>query len=878
MVAQYSQSKSVDDSFTGGNGDPFMIILSSTSQSKNDVTFVAYDSNQIKGYYVNIITLTSEIDNIRFNGNPISNEFKPFPEGNYSFAQKSINGGTYHIENINEVRGFLGYVYGFGGIESYGYGVGFNLDLVLDLGESINFEGDTLLLCHGETVTLDAGPYFDTYNWNTGDSAQTITVAEEGKYYVKTTTIDGCELEDSIYVYVSHPIVDLGIDYDEDCSPYSIDLSGNDGFEKYLWQNKNDDTLSTNQIYTASHTDEYRLTALDKYGCPARDTMNLVVFPVPEIKIEGETLICGEINSTLSVEIKDAPESVWNYDGSFIWSSDNPELKFTNQSHHSVDIEVSDWGTYNIFYQLTTINNCITSDTFHVRFHPQPTSFFIFEDDSKCEGYSKKQLFTGSATDSASFYWDLDGCQFVDTLENHSHNITVGAFLDKPPYVKLVINDNGCWSDTTTQALGAKPNFKMSTDNSRGCDELTVNFTCELLTDDNVNFEWVFDDGEIKETQNATKHYPTTGFFDVTLTITNPVTGCQNGFTLDSMIKIFPTPTAHITADPTFCHTDSAEIFYTYNIDSSFCNWKFEGAYQSGLGNDSISVILNQPFGTIILTVDEYGCISNPYEVTLKRKPHFDFYTSNEEGCQPYSLDIFAEPLDNYLDFTWLTDSLPHSEGISNYYYFSDSGRFDITLVSTSNETGCFDSLTKSDWIWVHPKPIANFEVDFPVALLENADITYTNLSEFGDFYFWDFGDGETSTNIDPIHTFTELGEYDSYLFVESEYGCEDTTSAPIKILPYNVFTPNAFRPDSEIHENRIFMPVGLGADISKFRLQIYDRWGQIVFETKTPEHPWDGKTKNGTPAPMGNYIWISHYYDIQGYEHNQKGQVLLIR
>jgi len=878
LVAQFSQSKSVDNSYTGGNGDPFMIILSSTSQSKNDVTFVAYDSDQIKGYYVNIITLSSEIDNIRFNGSPISNEFHPFPEGNYSFAQKSISDGTYHIENTNEDRGFLGYVYGFGGVESYGYGVGFNLDLVLDLGESINFEGDTLLLCYGDSVTLDAGPYFDTYEWNSGDSTQTLTVSEQGNYYVRTTTIDGCELQDSIYVFVSHPVVDLNIDYDEGCFPYSIELDGTDGFENYLWQNENDDTLSINQIYTASFTDEYRLTVFDQYQCPARDTMKLVVFPVPNINIEGETLICGDSTSNVSVEIKDAPESVWNYEDSYTWSSDNPDLIFINQSHQSADIEVPDWGTYNIYYQLTTIDNCITSDTFQVRFHPQPSSLFVFEDDEKCEGYSKKLIFKGSATDSASFYWNLDGCQFVDTLDWQIYNVTIGTHLQTPPYISLNINDNGCWSDTTRLTSGAKPNFKMSTDHSRGCDELTVNFTCDLLTDDNVNFEWVFDDGEIQKTQNAQKHYPEIGFFDVTLTITNPVTGCQNGFTLDSMIKVFPTPAAHITADPTFCHNDSAEVFYTHNIDSSFCNWRFEGAYQSGTGNDSISVILDQPFGKIILTVDEYGCISNPYEVILKRKPHFDFYTNNEEGCQPYSLDIFSEPLDDYLDFTWLTDSLPHPEGISNNYLFADSGRFDITLVSNSNETGCFDTLTKSDWIWVHPKPVAYFEVDFPVALLEHADITYTNLSEFGDFYFWEFGDGETSTDIHPYHSFTELGEYTSQLFVESEYGCKDTTSAPIKILPYNVFTPNAFRPDSEISENRLFMPVGLGADLSRFRLQIFDRWGQVVFETKTPEHPWNGNTKNGTPAPMGNYIWISHYYDIQGYEHNQKGQVLLIR
>jgi gliding motility-associated-like protein len=163
------------------------------------------------------------------------------------------------------------------------------------------------------------------------------------------------------------------------------------------------------------------------------------------------------------------------------------------------------------------------------------------------------------------------------------------------------------------------------------------------------------------------------------------------------------------------------------------------------------------------------------------------------------------------------------------------------------------------------------------VALLEHATITFTNLSEYANHYSWDFGDEVSSSEENPQHTFTQLGEYNSQLFVESEFSCKDTSEFLIKILPFSVFTPNAFRPDSEIQENRTFMPVGVGADHSRFNIKIYDRWGQIVFETNMPDNPWDG-TKSGEPVPMGNYIWISHYFDIQGFEHDQKGQVVLVR
>ena len=751
---------------------------------------------------------------------------------------------------------------------------------MLDLGESIDFNGDTLLLCNGETVKLDAGPYFDTYNWNTGDTTQTLEVSVGGMYHVQTTTIDGCELEDSIFVYLSSPEVDLGVKSAKGCYPFFITLDGGDGFEKYLWQNSQNDTLSTDRIYTANKTNEYRITVYDEFTCPARDTMSLVVFPVPTIEIEGDKLVCGELSTDLAAKITDAPESVWNYDGSYTWSS-NPRLTFTNESHENATITAPDWGEYEIYYNLQTTDGCSAGDTFLIQFQPTPTSDFIFVEDpnDKCKGYTREVLYTGNATQNASFYWDYGGSKVIDSLDWNRFTVSLGSY-NTNPYISLYVEENACWSiDTTRSLIGANPDFVLGTENARGCDSMSVLFTGELNVDDDLLFEWNFGDGSpISNEQEITHFYSATGFYDVSLLITNNLSGCQIGFQIDSMIKVFPTPTAEITADASLCYPDSAQVSYTNYIDSSFCHWDFNGAHQAGAGNEVITMVMDEPLGTAILTVDEYGCLSPPAQVTLKRLPHFDFDADYYEGCQPLSIEVYGKPEDENLDFTWLTDSLPYPNGNSNIFLLPDSGRIDIGAIANSSETGCYDTLVKADWIWVHPKPIANFEVDYPVALLEHSTITYTNLSEFANNYFWDFGDNAISTEENPQHTFTELGEFNSQLFAESEFNCKDTSDFLIKIMPFSVFTPNAFRPDSEIEENRTFMPVGVGADPNRFNLKIFDRWGKIVFETHTPDNPWDGTTPNGNRAPMGNYVWISNYYDIQGFEHNQKGQVVLVR
>ncbi len=888
LVAQYSQSRDVDIGFTGGDGDPFMIILSPVNQSRNEITFVAYASPDninyenyegISRYFVNIVCATAETEHIRLNGEEVDSEFQEFPEGGFSFAQIQIEAGANHLKNMNDDGGFLAYVYGFGGVESFGYGAGFNLDLTLDLGESTEFLSDTLLLCYGDTLLLDAGPYFDTYLWNTGETTQTITVSEPGWYDATTTTYDGCELKDSVYVYQSSPQTELGEDYIEECMPFSLDLVAAGGYQKYLWENASGDTLSTAQTFVAEETGKYTVTVFDRYNCTVSDALELLIFPVPDVKFSGSNLVCGQKTTYLSVEITGTAEELWNFDGSVEWRTDKPaELTLANETKTSVDLEAADWGDYNVFYHLKTTDGCERTDTFNIRFHPQPTSDFSLESNDRCEGYSQKLYFEGSATDSALFHWNLNGIQFLDTLDTNTYLISVGAFLTEPSFINLYIDDNGCISDTTEMEVGAVPNFSMEAGPVRGCDELTVDFSGRMLTEDAVEFEWEFDDGTTDNNPELIKHYSEPGFYDVRLTITNPVTQCVNSFGIDSMIKVFPTPVAEISASTDFCYPDSTMLVYTHSIDSSLCFWEFDGMRQTGGENDSIWVWFDNPVATVRLTVDEYGCMSNPTEMELIRKPRFDFLTESPQGCPPYETEIFIETPDAFLSYKWITDSLPYPTENPRYFSVSEPGSFDIGLIARSSETGCSDTLIKTDWIQVYPNPTAGFLVDYPVAMADNARISFFNRSENADSYFWKFGDGNSSDEEYPVHEFLQPGEYVAQLVAETLYGCTDTFQMLLTVVPSTLYTPNAFRPGSPIEENRTFMPLKAGVDNSQFHLQIFDRQGQLVFESYSTDEAWDGSLKNGNPAPAGNYVWLVRFTDIQGFKKEQKGQVLLIR
>lgn len=877
LVSQYSQSRN-NDNVT--NGDGFMIILSPVSQAKKDVTFEAYTSTIIKVYFVNIVVPSSEAGKIELDGNLIGN-FSPFTDDlRYSYAQVPISSGTHRLRNLNPDGGFIAYVYAFGGNEAYGYGVGFNLSLLLDLSEglekwlNLSEKGDTLAICRGESVKLDAGPYFDTYKWKNGVTERAIAVSEQSWYQVTASTIDGCIQSDSIYLLVNDPRPDIGRDL-SGCPPFSKTLDAGDGFVRYSWN-----TGATTRKIIVDSTGLYSVKVFDKFGCQAADTMNFTVFPVPNATITGEKLICGSKSGEIEVKLTGTSDSVWQK-GVVEWTTSQPGIfAFEQLGMTSAGFSVAKWGKFEIKYTLRTADGCIATDTFRTALFQTPTSNIETADPGKCGEYNRKIIYTGNASPDATLHWDFGGLGLIGEPDWKSRLVSLGA-VNSNPYVSLFVEENGCISDTSRIPVGAYPDFTMDTRKSRGCDSAEISFTGKLNVPDNqLQFEWNFGDGSANSTsmeQNPVHLYSKPGYYDVSLKITNRITGCQIGFTIGDMVKIFQTPVAGISTDPAFCYGDTIQVIYPSNIDSSQCFWYFEGAHQAGNGNDSILVVAEKPVAVIRLIVDEYGCKSQPVETTVKRKPVFDFIADTLQGCQPMTLKVTAVTRDGLIDFTWMKDSLV-LEGEKSQFSLPRDGTHSFTLAAHSLETGCRDTVVKNDWIRVHPKPVAAFDVNFPVAILGQSELSFTNKSILAEDFRWDFGDGQFSDAKNPVHRFTDLGEYPVILFAESDFGCRDTTEMMVRILPFDVATPNAFRPESPIAGNRVFMPFTIGVDPRKFHMMIFNRWGQQVFETRDPGYPWDGTLKNGAKAPAGNYVWKAVYTDIQGFVHERLGQVVLIR
>lgn len=169
------------------------------------------------------------------------------------------------------------------------------------------------------------------------------------------------------------------------------------------------------------------------------------------------------------------------------------------------------------------------------------------------------------------------------------------------------------------------------------------------------------------------------------------------------------------------------------------------------------------------------------------------------------------------------------------------------------------ETLITQDFMIGDPFPEASFIAsEYELTNLET-EVDFTNMTTGAATYVWDFGDGTpTSTLVNPTHTFPdeEGGGYLVQLIAFSPFGCSDTIEIAIKIREEVIYyIPNSFTPDDD-EFNQTFSPVFYsGIDIYSYEMQIFNRWGEMIFVSHDPSIGWDG-TYNGTLVADGNYIW----------------------
>lgn len=207
---------------------------------------------------------------------------------------------------------------------------------------------------------------------------------------------------------------------------------------------------------------------------------------------------------------------------------------------------------------------------------------------------------------------------------------------------------------------------------------------------------------------------------------------------------------------------------------------------------------------------------------------------------------------------------------------------FDVTLTVTT-PLGCANSVTFNDYVTVYPKPIAEFAYD-PIKTTEfDPMINFYNQTQLGSIYSWNFGEVVSTDNIsdlvNPSHSYQGPGYYDVELIATSVNGCIDSVTHQIYIEPeFAIYIPNAFSPNLD-PKNETFFATGIGIDTERFHMYIFDRWGELIFESNSLDKGWDGMAKGKTtPVQEDVYIYKVIAYDLKNNKHDLTGHVTVVR
>ena len=250
------------------------------------------------------------------------------------------------------------------------------------------------------------------------------------------------------------------------------------------------------------------------------------------------------------------------------------------------------------------------------------------------------------------------------------------------------------------------------------------------------------------------------------------------------------------------------------------------------------------------------------------------FTLADSMGCQPFSIapQNFSTRTDSIATYTWSFGDGQTDNSISPSHTYTASGNFTLQLIITDRK-GCADTSKKN--IIVYPKPIAKFGINGSLDSCTEKTVQFTDQSTGADTIYWDFGDGQNSTNNNPAHSYENSGTYAVTQQVSNQYGCTDTITSNLCVFASStLLIPNVFTPNGDNLYDKLYIR---DFGIATYHLQIFNRWGQKVFDTKRVDDYWDG-TYLGASSTEGTYIYIAEGMGVDNKDYYYIGQVQLIR
>ncbi|MBI5541592.1 MAG: gliding motility-associated C-terminal domain-containing protein [Bacteroidia bacterium] len=698
------------------------------------------------------------------------------------------------------------------------------------------------------SITVVGGSPGYTYNWSNGNTVQDISNLTANTY---TVTVTDTHLCTEIFTEtVTQPPLLLSAIASTNVSCYGLSdgtanliVSGGVPPYNFIWNNGE----ITEDLSNLSYGD-YTVTITDQNLCTS---VSSIYITQPQAPLSATYIVTDVLCHGLSIGAINVSPTGGTLPYAYEWSSGQ-----TTQDLNNILA-----GNYSV--TITDFNLCSYTTNATVSEPPQAVATIIIATDVRCFGEvnGAADLTVTGGVPPYVIEWNTgSSLEDINTLYAGIYYVTV-------------TDSHNCSVVDSVKIIEPGELFASITENVRICIGDTANIIVSA-TGGTAWYSYLWNTGQtdtlIHVLPNVTTNYKVT------------VTDNHGCIATDiEAVYVYPPLTAEINVDKdTICPGEA--VLITGNISGG------NSQYSVSL-NDTI--IINLPYvyyplvsSQYVITVED-NCSTPPIvfykDIIVLASPPIGFLADVTSDCAP--LTVSFNEVSPIIGQTYIwnfgDDNSSNTSIIKNpQHIYEVPGTYDVSLTVTSMG-GCTSYSEIPEMIHVYPNPDAKF-ITNPIAVnIINPSVNFINLSTDANDYLWYFGDGDSTSEVNPHHIYLNIpNQYIVTLIALNSYGCSDTTKSNMNVSgDYTFYAPSAFSPDAD-DRNEVFKVYATNIDFESFKLFIVDRWGEIIFNTNDINTGWDGRAKGSELVQVGSYTWMASFKDMNGVTRNKTGAVTVIR
>ncbi|MFO7659261.1 MAG: PKD domain-containing protein [Bacteroidales bacterium] len=682
---------------------------------------------------------------------------------------------------------------------------------------------------------------------------------------------------------------------------FEIDRSASfGGINQYLWDYNNDGfTDDTSALSVLNHAinnstrfpqnNTIKLTVTNLQGCDTTWTQQIVINPAITASFNIDDIAPCYPNNTLLQNTSlfkgtVATKFLWDFgDGSVSTSTDDivPYLfrnfdNFTDKEYTIKLIAESD-------YKCTdTVSHTIT-------IHPKPKADFNFPVTVDCPPFPVTFTNISRGTD-LTYHWDFADATGVSTEKDPTHIFSNDGFVISENNIELISTTQFGCSDTVYKPILVYPKVDVDFDATawKGCSPMVITFDGSAVNQNYVI--WYLNNDAFSTLENPTYRFVNNTPDNQTYNIRFKATSLYN-CTADTVkqISIYPSPATEFIPDPVLqdfnTETDITTVQYkNYTQHQDIGPWEYQWDFGDGTtGSNTEESFIKEytiwgdiknknkiPVSLVTWNRNNPECRdSAQHDIIINPPlPQIDI-AEDVAGCEPLTLNFTSTTKYIYEDsYSWdFGFNGQTGTGSAPEFTYTEPGVYIVKLV-VEGDGGLNWDYKK---VVVHSKPEIDFTFAPGLVMLrsqteDDTPVKFFNSTMLGNDYTWEFGDGQTSFEKEPAHVYEDTGKFYVTLVATSIEGCTDTMLSEIPVIvegARQMAFPNAFivDPSGPADENydpsepnrAVFRPVAKG--VENYRLEIYNRWGELIFVSEDVNKGWNGYV-DGKMMKQDVYIW----------------------